>query len=59
MAMIHPTAVIESGAVIDDGTPKYDRNHMLAPSRSSRGASLMRVILPGGFPARAAAAVRD
>ena len=26
-----------SGAVIDDGTPKYERNHMLAPSSSSSG----------------------
>jgi hypothetical protein len=26
-----------SGAVIDDGTPKYERNHMLAPSSSNTG----------------------
>jgi hypothetical protein len=34
--------------VIDDGTPKYERNHMLAPSSSTsgdRGAG-MQVILP-------------
>src|ERR1700751_2568938 len=34
-----------SGAVIDDGTPKYDRNHMLAPSSSTSG-DRMRAILP-------------
>jgi hypothetical protein len=34
-----------SGEVIDDGTPKYERNHMLAPSSSNRGAG-MRAILP-------------
>jgi hypothetical protein len=26
--------------VIDDGNAKYERNHMLAPSRSSRGAAM-------------------
>ena len=26
-----------SGAVIEDGTPKYERNHMLAPSSSNSG----------------------
>jgi hypothetical protein len=34
-----------SGDVIEDGTPKNDRNHMLAPSSSSSGAD-MPVILP-------------
>ena len=34
-----------SGAVIDDGTPKYERNHMLAPSSSNRGQAC------GLFPA--------
>jgi hypothetical protein len=29
-----------SGAVIDEGTPKYERNHMLAPSSSNRGADM-------------------
>src|SRR6476620_5746172 len=33
-----------SGALIDEGTPKYERNHMLAPSRSNKD---MPVILPG------------
>jgi D-alanyl-D-alanine dipeptidase len=35
-----------SGALIDDGTPKYERNHMLAPSSNNRGAG-MPTILPG------------
>jgi hypothetical protein len=26
--------------VIDEGTPKYERNHMLAPSSSNRGADM-------------------
>jgi hypothetical protein len=33
--------------VIDDGTPKYERNHMLAPSSSTSGGVFMRAILPG------------
>ncbi len=40
-----------SGAVIDDGTPKYERNHMLAPSSSSsgdrkRGAGMPAILSP-------------
>jgi hypothetical protein len=31
---------LPSGAVIDDGTPKNDRNHMLAPSSSNTGADI-------------------
>ena len=34
-----------SGDVIEAGTPKNERNHMLAPSSSSSGAD-MSVILP-------------
>jgi len=33
---------LPSGAVIDDGTPKNERNHMLAPSSSSTGAVIGR-----------------
>jgi hypothetical protein len=38
-----------SGEVIDEGTPKYERNHMLAPSSSNTGAG-MRAILPASRP---------
>lgn len=37
---------LPSGALIEDGTPKYERNHMLAPSNSNRGAGML-IILPG------------
>src|SRR6476646_9839237 len=30
---------LPSGAVIEEGTPKKDRNHMLAPSSSNTGAA--------------------
>src|SRR6476469_6961881 len=30
---------LPSGAVIDEGTPKKERNHMLAPSSSNTGAA--------------------
>ncbi|BCI87798.1 hypothetical protein NIIDMKKI_30040 [Mycobacterium kansasii] len=47
-----------SGAVIDDGTPKNERNHMLAPSSSSRGADIW-AILPGGASAVSLAAMNS
>ncbi len=34
------TGLPSGGAVIDEGTPKKERNHMLAPSSSNTGADI-------------------